>query len=173
MLKNNIVLAGTLVLLAGCSSSYKYSELQTTEVKLEPSIGVLVSTPENGRYDQIEYRNSGIMTAKAIQNAFLKNVNKVEVTNTCTGDDCLNTIDSEKYGYYVKPVILGWEDRVTEWSGKPDKIEIQIVIFDAKTKKELANSSFSGKSKWLTFGGDHPQDLLEQPANQYINSLYH
>ncbi|MDX2321304.1 MAG: DUF4823 domain-containing protein [Moritella sp.] len=173
MLKKNIVLCGALAVLAGCSSSYKYSELQTTEVKLDPTVGVLISPPENGWYDQIEYRNSGRMTAKAIQNAFAKNTSNVDVTHSCIGDECLNTIDSEKYGYYAKPVILGWEDRATEWSGKPDKIEIQIVIFDVKTETELVNLTFSGKSKWLTFGGYHPQDLLEKPTNQYINSLYH
>ena len=68
--------------------------------------------------------------------------------------------------------ILQWEKRATEWSGRPDQIEIQLVIFDAVTKEVLANSSYSGKSKWLTFGGDHPQDLLPEPTSQYVTSLY-
>ncbi|WP_254924651.1 DUF4823 domain-containing protein [Aeromonas sp. A35_P] len=29
-----------------------------------------------------------------------------------------------------------------------------------------------GKSKWATFGGDHPQDLLPEPTEKYVNSLY-
>ena len=84
-------------------------------------------------------------------------------------------IDTEKYGYFVKPVILSWEweDRATEWSGKADRIEIQLIIYDVVTKKERANSSYTGKSKWATFGGDHRQDLLPEPTNSCVNSLYH
>ncbi len=53
-----------------------------------------------------------------------------------------------------------------------DQIEIQLVIFDVRIQVELANVSYHGKSKWLTLGGDHPQDLLPEPTTQYVNSLY-
>ena len=112
------------------------------------------------------------MTAYAIRAAFSKHSSVVEVVNTCHGDDCLNSIDVEKFGYYVKPEILQWEDRNTEWSGKKDKIEIQIAVYDAVTKQELANSTYTGRSKWATFGGDHPQDLLAEPTNEYVSGLY-
>ena len=112
------------------------------------------------------------MTANEIRAAFSKYTSSVDVTDSCHGDDCLNGINTKKYGYYVRPVILHWEERATEWSGKPDRIEIQIVIYDAVTKNELANSSYTGKSKWATFGGDHPQDLLPEPTNKHVKSLY-
>jgi hypothetical protein len=67
---------------------------------------------------------------------------------------------------------LHWEDRATEWSGKSDRLEIQLVIFNVHTGDELANATLTGKSKWATFGGDHPQDLLENPILEYVASLY-
>lgn len=168
-----ILIIGTALLtLSGCSSSYKHSELQSPEVKLDRNVGVLISTPENGWYDQKEYKKSGVMTANAIRKSFAKNSRKVSITAKCKGMDCLNTIDVNDYGYYVQPIILHWEDRATEWSGKADKLEIQIITFDSKTKKEIGNTTFSGKSKWATFGGDHPQDLLDEPINKYVESLY-
>lgn len=72
----------------------------------------------------------------------------------------------------MRPEILRWEERATEWSGKPDRIEINIVIFDVETGGSLENSSYSGKSKFFTFGGDHPQDLLDVPSGEYVRSLY-
>lgn len=48
--------------------------------------------------------------------------------------------------------------RATEWSGKPDRIEIQISIYDDR-RNEVATTVVSGKSKWVTFG-------------DYIRSLY-
>lgn len=112
------------------------------------------------------------MTAQAIYAAFSKKAHRVEITTRCHGDPCLNTIEPTQFRYYVKPVILHWEERATEWSGKPDVIEIQVVIYDTLSKKSIANSSFKGASKWATFGGDHPQDLLPEPTEKYVKALY-
>jgi hypothetical protein len=160
------------LLATGCASTYKQSELQQVEGKLDPNIGVLISTPKDGWFENTQYRNSGTMTANAVRAAFSKNAPRVDLVTNCHGDDCFKSINIQKYGYYVKPEILQWEERSTEWSGKPDRIEIQLVIYDAVTQKELANASYTGKSKWATFGGDHPQELLPDPTNKYVNSLY-
>ena len=70
------------------------------------------------------------------------------------------------------PEILHWKDRATEWSGIPDKIEVKLSVYESNSEKELASTVLSGKSKWATFGGDHPQDLLAEPLNKYIGTLY-
>ncbi|WP_447738967.1 DUF4823 domain-containing protein [Aeromonas veronii] len=160
------------LLAAGCSSTYQQSDVQAITQKLDATQGVLISQPQDGSYETTQYQNSGQMTAQAIYAAFSKKAHYVELTTRCHGNTCLNTITPTEFRYYVKPVILHWEERATEWSGKPDVIEIQVVIYDTQSKKSIANSSFKGKSKWLTFGGDHPQDLLAEPAGKYVNSLY-
>ncbi len=171
-MKSNCLFFLLAILVAGCASTYNYSELQGVSAALDSAQGVLISTPKDGWYADKEYRNSGAMTANAVRAAFSKHASKVDVINTCHGDQCLSSIDIEKYGYYVKPEILQWEDRATEWSGKKDIIEIQLAVYDAVTKQELANSTYVGKSKWATFGGDHPQDLLAEPTNKYVSDLY-
>ena len=54
---------------------------------------------------------------------------------------------TEKYAYYAVPDILHWEDRATEWSGIPDKIELKISIYDVTLGSEIASAVVSGKSK--------------------------
>jgi len=172
-MNRNLVMFGTaIIFLSGCSSSFKHNEFQSPEVKLDQSKGVLISTPENGWYEETEYRSSGRMTANAVRSAFSKNSSKVTIATDCKGEACLASIDTETYGYFVQPIILHWEDRATEWSGKPDKLEIQIITYDSETRKEIGNTTYTGTSKWLTFGGDHPQDLLEKPTHKYVESLY-
>ncbi|HDX8437963.1 MULTISPECIES: DUF4823 domain-containing protein [Aeromonas] len=168
----NYVTALLSLLAVGCSSTYQQSNVQTMTSKLDPSQGVLISQPQDGSYETTQYQNSGKMTAQAIYAAFSKKAHRVEITTRCHGEPCLNDIQPTQFRYYVKPVILHWEERATEWSGKPDVIEIQLVIYDTLSKKSIANSSFKGKSKWATFGGDHPQDLLPEPTEKYVNSLY-
>lgn len=160
------------LLAVGCSSTYQQADVQTMTNKLDASQGVLISQPQDGSYETTQYQNSGQMTAQAIYAAFSKKAHRVEITTRCHGDPCLNTIEPTQFRYYVKPVILHWEERATEWSGKPDVIEIQILIYDTLSKKNIANSSFKGKSKWATLGGDHPQDLLPEPTEKYVDTLY-
>ena len=85
---------------------------------------------------------------------------------------CLKSNTAGPFDYYVIPEILHWEDRATEWSGLPDKIEVKIIVYDGGTGNEVASTLISGQSKWATFGGDHPQDLLPEPLNNYVESLY-
>ena len=142
------------------------------ETKLNPYAGILISVPENGWYGEKTYTNSGKETAKAVKNAFLKHSKIVVISDSCKKEDCLKSIDVEKYAYYVKPEILHWEDRATEWSGRADKVKIQVVVYDSSSKKQIAEFSYSAKSKWLTFGGDQPQDLLQKSLDHYVNLLF-
>ena len=69
-------------------------------------------------------------------------------------------------------MILHWEDRATQWSGKTDKITIKYSVYDTATGQVLASSVMSASSKWATFGGDHPQDLLPHPTQQFVDKLF-
>ena len=158
--------------IVGCTSTYQHSEFQAPAAKLNPSKGVVIVVPEDGWYGNIHYKNSGRMTAHAVRAAFAKHASRTVLARDCSGAECLAQVDITRFGYLVKPVILHWEDRATEWSVKPDRIEIQLVVYDTVTMMEVANASYAGKSKLTTFGGDHPQDMLPEPTEQYVSSLY-
>ena len=171
MNKQHIVII-FMLLTAGCAATYQTNEVKPISTKLDSSLGVLISIPKDGTFGHINYANSGTMTANALRSAFMRHSTTVDITNDCHGDDCLSEAFLIKYGYYVKPVILHWEERNTEWSGKPDRIEIQVVIYDTTTRKAVTSTRYTGKSKWATWGGDHPQELLPKPTNELVDKLY-
>ncbi len=131
---------------------------------------VAISTPADGVCETKMNAESGKATSAAVRAAFLRYSDNVTIYPDCSNISCLKSKHSMTQGYYVVPVILHWEDRATKWSGIPDKIEIQITIYDATTNNRLASTIISGKSKWASFGGDHPQDLLAAPVNSYISA---
>ena len=161
-----------VLLLSACSARFQTRLVQPSISRLERGKGVFISTPKDGWYAKIEYKDSGAMTANAVKAAFSRFSNNISVSNQCLGRECLKIIPTDQYAYYVEPEILHWEDRATEWSGLPDRIEIKISVYDAMSGKELASSVLIGRSRWATFGGDHPQDLLPEPVNKYVESLY-
>jgi hypothetical protein len=163
-----LALAGVL---SGCASSYRQQVVTPAASSLERGQAVLIATPKNGAYERREYAGSGLQTAAAVRAAFARHTDRVTVSR-CTDMNCLRSEAAGRYTYLVVPEILHWEDRNTEWSGLPDRIEIKLIVADTRVDREVASTILGGKSKWMTFGGDHPQDLLPEPVQRYVDSLY-
>lgn len=167
------ILIVLILMLYGCTATYKQNTLAQPSTKLVRGSSVTIATPTNGFYESEEYQASGKMTTYTVRAAFARFSNTINVLPECNNLVCLKASKaSTHYYYYVVPEILHWEERATEWSGLPDKIEVKISIYDDQTSRELASTIISGESKWATFGGDHPQDLLPEPINAYVESLY-
>lgn len=157
---------------SACTSTYVQDDLRAPTERLQSGRSILIATPSNGFFASKEYPASGRTTALAVQSAFARYSNNIAVSAECRDLDCLKSSQSTPVDYYVVPEILHWEDRATEWSGIKDKLEIKVAVYDATDGTELSATTISGKSKWATFGGDHPQDLLPEPLGRYVDSLY-
>jgi hypothetical protein len=161
-----------IALLSACASTYKQDVVSAPTAKLDRGKPVLIATPRNGRYEGKEYPSSGIQTASAVQAAFARFSDKADVSADCSDQACLQAGADQSYAYFVIPEILHWEDRNTEWSGKSDLVDVRLTVLNAQSRGVVASIVISGKSKWATFGGDHPQDLLPEPITKYVESLY-
>ena len=170
MLRNSLVLI--TIVLVGCTSTYMRSDQSSSTAKLQPDKTFAIATPTNGSYGGKDYAGSGSSTATAVRAAFAKFARETNVIPDCQTLSCLTDKAGANADYLVVPEILHWEDRNTEWSGKKDQLEVRIAIYDARSAKLLAASSLAGKSKWASFGGDHPQDLLAEPINDFVSSLF-
>ena len=159
--------------VVGCSNSYNYKFLKEPPSKLRKEVGVFLIIPKDGWYGNKTYNNSGKMTSQALKNEFLNYTSSVHISSECKEiNECLKIIPEKKYNYLVLPEIMHWEDRATEWSGKPDKIKIHILIYNIYSKEEICSAMVESKSGLGTFGGDHPQDLLPKSFKLFMNSLY-
>lgn len=157
--------------LCGCVSTYTRTPVTVATVKLQAGASIAVATPQNGTYGNKTYAESGASTANAVRAAFARYAAEITVVPECQVAECLREKVPSAL-YLAVPEILHWEDRNTEWSGKKDKLEIKLSIYKADPVEIVASTVLAGKSKWATFGGDHPQDLLPDPLNEYVGSLY-
>lgn len=160
----------TAVLVTGCTAKYTQSDVSTSSNKLDPRQSVIIATPTDGRYAEKLYSGSGEMTANAVRTAFAHYTNQVDVVAACKDITCLKARSAS--AYYVVPEILHWEDRATEWSGIPDKVQVKLTIYEPTSNEPSRAAVLSGKSKWATFGGDHPQDLLPGLLQNYVKAQY-
>jgi Domain of unknown function (DUF4823) len=77
------------IFFSGCAASYNQQILKSPTSKLERGKGVFISTPKNGWYGKIEYKNSGKMTANTLKAAFSRFSNNIYISEDCFGPKCL------------------------------------------------------------------------------------
>lgn len=170
-------LCAMLALLAmiGCADTHKVTRSGEAQGKpfLERQASAYVALPSDGRYGDTVYSGSGAMTAQIVVSAFSPYLSKVMTGAGIEDlDQAMVTAKDGNYRYLFYPQILQWEDRATEWSGKPDLVTVKLSIYATDTGALLDSANIDGKSGLATFGGDHPQDLLPKPVSQYAASLF-
>ena len=168
-----LAILGYIAFLVGCADSHQLLRTGNATVKLDPSKSIYISIPRDGRYGHINYQGSGVNASQIILMAFSKFSNTTETGHQYQSfNDALTYARNNGYSYLVFPTILEWEDRATEWSGIPDKASINIAIVNTESGKTIDSAIIKGKSGLATFGGDHPQDLLPKPVEEYVSSLF-
>jgi hypothetical protein len=169
-MRTTVILA--FLLLSGCCCFLSY-EPDISSKKLAHNAKAYVAVPENGRYGRFVYPDSGETTTQVILTTFLKYLtHAIKGSRYEPYENALKTAKGMDCRYLIYPTILHWEERATEWSGKPDRISVKIEIINIQTGDLVDSVKIKGESKWATFGGDHPQDLLPEPIEKYVASLF-
>jgi hypothetical protein len=160
--------------LSGCASKYRVDTYEAPIAHLDKQASFYIVLPADGRYGAIVYPGSGATTAQAVSNALLMHVDKT-VIGTTTGEEsdaALIQARQRTLTYVFVATILNWEDRATEWSGIPDKITLKFAVYETQSGKLVSSTVTSASSKWGTLGGDHPQDLLPEPTQRFVDPLF-
>jgi hypothetical protein len=165
----------SVLFIWGCAHTYEQIKVgdSAARPKLKSDGSAYILVPEDGKYGTHTYPGSGATTARAIRAAFEKHVNRVVLAPEKENPEiALIKARNQGFTYLVRPMILQWDERATEWVGNPDKVEIKVVVMDAATENVIASVVIKGKSGWPTLGGDHPEDLLPEPIDTYVASLF-
>ena len=132
-----------------------------------------IVTPADGIYGGQPYAGSGQTVAVTVKNSLEPYTsNALRGPGVSTLDEAVDAAKTKNCDYVLIPIITHWEDRTTEWSGKADRLAIHVEIYRVTDKTEITNVDISSKSSWFTLGGDHPQDLLKKPIDEFISTLF-
>jgi len=160
-------------MMTGCASKYKTDAFEAPVEKLQTNGNAYVTMAKDGSYGSKQYSNSGYLLSIATNAAVSLHLKRVEqATQVESIEESLSSAEEMGLTYVFQPTILHWEDRSTEWSGKPDRITIKIVVWSVRTRKEISSTVLRASSKWGTLGGDHPQDLLPGAITPFVSKLF-
>jgi hypothetical protein len=167
------ILAFAMALLASCVNTSQVAPTLAGPTRFSTGDSFYVSVPRDGEFEGHTYAGSGVQTAHAVESELLRHATTVKVGSAVEDREAAQkTAQGGKLLFLVVPTILHWEDRATEWSGRPDRLEVRIDVVNAADGTMLHSAVLSGKSKWATFGGDHPQGLLPKPLEEYFATLF-
>jgi hypothetical protein len=164
------------LILLGCQHTYQEKRLEKDAAlpRLSTDATAYVAIPPDAWDKKQVATDSGKLTAVAVRDAFAKNLKRAFLARRLeTFSQSLETARNANCTYLVYPTVLLWEDHSTEFSGVRDKIEVRIRVADSVSGDILAETILKGKSRWFTDGGDVPQDLLQEPIQNYVASLFH
>jgi hypothetical protein len=74
--------------------------------------------------------------------------------------------------YVVYPYILRWEDHSTEFTGIRDKLKLRIELIESESGSTVFAREIDARSRWMSDGGDTPQDLLSEPTDNFVQGLF-
>ena len=159
---------------AGCQSTYSEKNITTEPPPLLRSNSrVYVAIPFDAMFKKKVQINSGKQTAEAVFAAFSRYTKSVYIGKLPESpDEALESARKAQADYLVYPNLLKWEDHPTEWSGVRDQLELKIDLIETREGKLAFSRDFSATGKWMTEGGDTPNDLLPEPVGQFADALF-
>jgi hypothetical protein len=167
-------LTAAFALLTACKSSYSEKEVSNeTPPLLKSSTRVYVAIPFDATFKKDVAQGSGKQTAQAFQVAFMKYTRSVYTSKFPESPgDALEIAREGHMEYLLYPTILRWEDRATEYTGMRDKLAVRAELIEVPTGKVVFSREFEATGKFMTDGGETPKDLLDQPAEQFANTIF-
>ena len=72
-----------VILLSGCTATFTENRGDDEGIQLEVTKGVYIVSPEDGRYGDKIFANSGQMTASAVEVAFSNYATRVNISDKC------------------------------------------------------------------------------------------
>lgn len=145
----------------------------TVKQKVETGMPVFLCVPADGKYGNITYPGTGPIVASLLKTAIEPKVSSVTVG--ASGENCQRTLQSAKKTnarYLFCPVIKHWEDRDTPWTGIPDNVVIEMLLYDVKSEKLLSAMTVSATSTWGILTNYPPEALLPQAFAEYVAKLF-
>lgn len=135
--------------------------------------GVYLTVPADGAYESRPYPGSGQSVAQAVAAAFSQSAKRVYIAEkTLTKDQAMESARVLDAAYLVILVISHWEQRATEWSGRPSRMQIRISIYDTNTGVLIDSANIEGRSRIVSFTATSPESLLRNPVKRYVDGLY-
>ena len=158
------------MLATGCTASYQQGFAQPNNHHFTPARFLLV-TPANGSFEGTEYPTSGNDVIFALTKELGRYTQSIATIASPVPIEAIKESTLEQYDYVIIPQILHWEDRLTGWSFRPDRIEIRFDIYNNQ-RQPLDSYLVQARSAYIVWVSKHPNSLLPVPIKTMLKKMF-
>lgn len=162
------------------ASSFESADLISLKEPLDTAGKVSIQIPANATFkDSLSensnitiYESSGEDTANAFRSAFEAKTESVVLIGNCSGDECYASADNNGSKYLLLLDLVHWEERSTNWSGKPDRLTVLASIYDLAAGSTISKSYIHVNTFLSKSPSGKVEGYLPDLANRYVSSIY-
>lgn len=170
-----ILVSVVLLTAVACKNTYTQTPLTASPLvaPLRPNSRVYVAMSEDALYKKESVPQSGRRAALAVETAFRRHTKNVFLGKLPESlEDTLNHARELACEYAAIALIQKWEDHPTDWNGIPDRLDLRIDLVSVESGIVLQSTLITGRGKVMTDGEEAPQDLLAEPVDKFVRSLF-
>lgn len=162
------------------ASYFEIAQLVKPQIPLTTKSKISIQIPANARFQDTltpdsnitVYENSANDTSSAFETAFKARNNRVEVIGECATAECLTLAKNNGSSYLVTFELTHWENRSTTWSGKPDRLTIEVIVYDLADTSVFARSYLHANTTISKSTNGEVAGFLPGIAEQFLVDLY-
>ncbi len=169
-----LIMISAILGIVGCASTATIEQDSAySNPNISKAVSAYVSLPQDVAYGGRSFTGSGGSVSAIISASLSRYLVSVEEADSVENfHDAMQQARISGADYLFYPSIILWQDRATEWEGKPDIVEIKITVVDVSSYKVVSAATIKDESSLTVTGTSHPQDLLPKPVGSYIESIF-
>lgn len=168
-----LIMIAVLLFSVGCTAKYQVTHLGgEASATIPAGSRIYVTLSRDGVYGATTYSGSGQIAAQSVAKAFARYAGTVDIAaNWQERDEAIAYAKEQGFEYVAVPTITQWEQRATEWSGRPSRMGVRVAVYDVDGKL-VDSTAIEGRSRIMSFTSTSPESLLRDPLNAYARQLF-
>jgi hypothetical protein len=151
------------------------NQLETQPVNEGQSSSVCILIPPDASFEGEQYPGSGREIGEVVRRS-LDTLGRTSFLVSYPKEGALISCLERGASFQIEPKVLHYEDRFTGWSGKPDRIELKLMLSALKNTENQRSTYFEARSDvthsaFFEWGNAKPTDLLKDDFTHAIRKL--
>jgi len=169
-----LLLMGVLALATGCASSeYGAGVVHGGRVKIGGSMLIVAVDDYDEGDASATARNSGAVVAAALRRALKDNRTESLVAERAeTLAQAFELAERMRCGHVVEARITGWHDAGVEWNQDPDRVELQVRVYETASRALVAYGHEQGRSGSRIDATETPHRLLSPLTREMLATIF-
>lgn len=155
------------------STSKKNESKSKTKFHISQNDSVYIALPPNAiNHEGQPIENSGLRVAKKLYHSLVNQIDRTKLgTRYRKHKNAMALAKANGYDYLIEPHILSWERHPTLWTGVPDQLKVELIVYSTQLDKRVQNYLIKGRGNHMVSLYHKPVAYLQTPIKKFVDKI--